>query len=178
VPIEKVRANSWNPNKVASVELNLLYISVKADGYTQPIVTYRDEENDRWIVVDGFHRWRTLLENPDIRASTGGLAPVVEIQRPLNDLMASTVRHNRARGKHTVGNMANLVFGMLEGGWDDAQVCRELGMSADELIRLKHVTGFSKLFENVEYRRAWETRRQLELKRAYATDHPDEEITV
>jgi hypothetical protein len=174
VPLEKVRANDYNPNSVAPVELQLLYVSIKADGYTQPVVTIRDEANDRWVIVDGFHRWRVMIENDDIRAATGGLLPVVEINKPLNDRMASTVRHNRARGKHGISNMANLVFGMLDGGWDDARICAELGMSADEIIRLKHVTGFSKLFENVEYRRAWDTRRQLDFKRAYHDQHPEE----
>lgn len=177
VPVEKVRANDYNPNKVASVELQLLYVSIKADGFTQPIVTVRDEEHDRWIVVDGFHRYRTLVERPDILESTGGLAPIVELRdRSVNDLKASTVRHNRARGKHGTGDMAQLVFEMLEDGWSDTRICAELGMSADELVRLKHVTGFSKLFEDIDYRRAWETTRQAQLRREYAAEHPDETL--
>jgi ParB-like chromosome segregation protein Spo0J len=178
VPISKVRANDYNPNQVAAVELQLLYVSIKADGYTQPVVTIRDEATDRWIIVDGFHRWRVMLENADIRESTGGLLPVVEIDKPLNDRMASTVRHNRARGKHGISSMANLVFGMLDGGWSDERICAELGMSVDELLRLKHVTGFSKLFENAEYKQAWETRRQVELRREYKATHPAEETPV
>jgi len=178
VPIEKVRANDYNPNKVAAVELQLLYVSIKADGYTQPVVTIRDEEKDLWIIVDGFHRWRVMLEKPDIRESTGGLLPIVEIDKPLNDRMASTVRHNRARGKHGITSMASLVFGMLDGGWTDERICEELGMSVDELLRLKHITGFSKLFESTEYHKAWETRRQVEIRREYAREHPDEETPV
>jgi ParB-like chromosome segregation protein Spo0J len=177
-PIAKVRANDYNPNKVAAIEMRLLYVSIKADGYTQPVVTVRDEANDLWVIVDGFHRWRVMVENADIRESTGGLLPVVEISKDINDRMASTVRHNRARGKHSVANMSSIVFGMLDNGWTDEQICAELGMSADELLRLKHVTGFSKLFENVEYRRAWETRAQLEIRREYAAEHPDEPMPV
>jgi hypothetical protein len=179
VPIGKVRANSYNPNKVASVEMRLLKTSVMADGYTQPVVTVRDEVNDRWIVVDGFHRWQLLVTDAEVRESTNGLCPVVElVDKTPNDLMASTVRHNRARGKHSVGNMSTLVFEMLDNGWTDSRICAEMGMSADELIRLKHMTGFSKLFESVEYRRAWETRRQIEIRRAYAAGHPNEDVSV
>jgi ParB-like chromosome segregation protein Spo0J len=174
--VEKVRANDYNPNKVASVELYLLYVSIKADGYTQPVVTIRDDEADRWVIVDGFHRWRVMLEHRDIYESTGGLLPVVVIDKPINDRMASTVRHNRARGKHGIGSMAKLVFEMLDGGWSDERICAELGMSGDELLRLKHVTGFAKLFQNVEYRQAWETRKQVELRREYKIEHPEEEV--
>jgi ParB-like chromosome segregation protein Spo0J len=180
VPLERVRANDYNPNQVAAVELQLLYVSIKADGYTQPVVTIRDGEGDdaKWIIVDGFHRWRVMLEREDIRESTGGLLPIVEIDKPLNDRMASTVRHNRARGKHGITSMAQLVFGMLDGGWSDERICSELGMSTDELLRLKHVTGFSKLFENTEYHQAWETRRQVEIRREYKADHPDEDTPI
>jgi ParB-like chromosome segregation protein Spo0J len=178
VPLERVRANSYNPNKVAAIELRLLYTSIKADGYTQPVVTVRDETREGWIIVDGFHRWRVMVENADIRESTGGLLPIVEIDSPANDLMASTIRHNRARGKHSIGNMSGIVFSMLDNGWSDERICAELGMSADELLRLKHMTGFSKLFENVKYRRAWETRRQLEIRRQYQADHPDEDVLI
>ena len=100
------------------------------------------------------------------------------IEKGINDRMASTVRHNRARGKHSISGMANMVFEMLEKGWDDERVCSELGMSADELVRLKHVTGFSKLFENVEYRRSWEEKRQLEIKKEYLKENPNEVLPV
>lgn len=102
------------------------------------------------------------------------LLPVVVIDKPINDRMASTVRHNRARGKHSVAGMANMVFKMLENGWTDEAICAEIGVTVDELVRLKHVTGFSKLFENADYRRSWETKRQIELRHAYMKEHPDE----
>lgn len=167
VPLEKVEANDYNPNKVAANELRLLYLSIKQDGYTQPVVTFYDPDRDRYVIVDGFHRYTIMRRYKDIRDRTRGLLPVVVIDKPINDRMASTIRHNRARGKHSVGGMAQIVFGMLDGGWDDEAICSELGMEADELLRLKHVTGFAKLFDDVDYRRAWETRRQIKIRRRY-----------
>jgi len=178
VPIEQVESNDYNPNSVATVEMKLLYTSIKHDGYTQPVVTIWDDEKQKYVIVDGFHRYTTMRMNKDLRDATGGLLPIVVIEKGINDRMASTVRHNRARGKHSISGMANMVFEMLEKGWDDERVCAELGMSADELIRLKHVTGFSKLFENVEYRKAWEEKRQLEIKREYLKKHPNEVLAV
>ncbi len=176
VPVEKVSANDYNPNSVAKNEMRLLYVSIQHDGYTQPVVTVRDEERDRYVIVDGFHRYHTLRTNADLMERTGGLLPVVVIDKPLNDRMASTVRHNRARGKHSIDGMASMVFAMLEGGWADADICAELGMEPDELIRLKHVTGFSKLFEDVEYQRAWETRRQVKIRKEWeAQQHAEDQ---
>ena len=167
VPIEKVKANDYNPNSVAKNEMRLLYVSILHDGYTQPVVTVYDEKEDVYVIVDGFHRYTTMRLHDDIRERNGGLLPVVVIDKSINDRMASTVRHNRARGKHSVNGMASMVFAMLENGWEDAAICGELGLEADELIRLKHVTGFSKLFEDVEYQRAWEMRKQIEIRKAY-----------
>lgn len=174
VPLEKVRANDYNPNRVAPVELQLLYVSIKADGYTQPVVTIYNDADDMYEIVDGFHRYRTMLEHDDIRESTGGRLPIVVIDKSPNDRMASTVRHNRARGKHGVTDMGQLVYQMLSGGWTEEEVCKELGMSADEVLRLKHVTGVSKLAEGAEYKRAWETKRMARLRRDYHENHPQE----
>ena len=167
IPIEKVHANDYNPNSVAKNEMRLLYVSISHDGYTQPIVTVYDDAKDEYVIVDGFHRYTTMRLNQDIADRNNGLLPVVVIQKSINDRMASTIRHNRARGKHSVSGMANMVFQMLENGWTDEAICAELGVEADELVRLKHVTGFSKLFENVEYRRSWETKRQIQLRNEY-----------
>jgi ParB-like chromosome segregation protein Spo0J len=167
VPVEKVEANEYNPNIVAQRELRLLYHSIKQDGYTSPIVTYYDADRDRYVVVDGFHRCLVMRYHKDIREARGGRLPVVVIDKPLNDRMASTIRHNRARGKHNVAGMANIVFSMLDGGWSEEEVCAQLGMEVDELVRLKYVTGFAKLFEDVAYSQAWETRRQIRLRRDY-----------
>lgn len=170
VPVEMVQANDYNPNSVARREMRLLHTSIMNDKYTQPIVTIRDPDTGKYVVVDGFHRYITCRENADIREMTHGCVPVVVLDKPINDRMASTVRHNRARGKHSVAGMSSIVFSMLENGWTDEQVCAEMGMEADELVRLKHVTGFSKLFEDVEYRRAWETKKMLRMKRDWKDD--------
>jgi ParB-like chromosome segregation protein Spo0J len=175
VPIEQVQANDYNPNSVASNELKLLHTSISHDGYTQPIVTIWDNELQKFIIIDGFHRYFTCRSNPDIQDKTGGRVPIVVLQKEINDRMASTVRHNRARGKHSVNGMANLVFSMLDNGWADADICNELGMEPDELFRLKHMTGFSKLFEDVEYHKSWETRNQLQLKKKYLQEQKEQE---
>src|SRR3990167_5991154 len=106
VPLAKVEANDYNPNVVAKNELRLLYLSIKEDGYTQPVVTVYDGERDRYIIVDGFHRYLVLKYHDDIRERTGGLLPIVVIDKGINDRMASTIRHNRARGKHNIAGMA------------------------------------------------------------------------
>ena len=165
VDVEKVQANDYNPNSVAGQEMQLLYVSIKHDGYTQPIVTIYDEKIDKYIIVDGFHRYFTCINNNDIKERNYGKLPIVVIDKDINDRMASTVRHNRARGKHSIDGMSNMVFAMLENGWKDEDVCNHLGMSADELLRLKHITGFSKLFEDAEYSKAWTTKSQILLQK-------------
>ena len=160
VPLEKVTPNNYNPNSVAPIEMNLLKISIIEDGYTQPVVTIHDPDNDLYVIVDGFHRYYTMKSNHEIYAKYHGLLPIVVISKSINDRMASTVRHNRARGKHSIDGMSNMVFQMLDEGWDDAVICNKLGMEPEELIKLKHVTGFSKLFQNTEYSRAWKSRSQ------------------
>ena len=171
VPIERVQANDYNPNSVATNEMRLLYTSIEHDGYTQPIVTVYDPDTEKYVIVDGFHRYLTARTHDDILERVNGRVPIVVIDKPINDRMASTVRHNRARGKHSVNGMASMVFSMLDNGWDDDAICNELGMEAEELVRLKHVTGFSKLFEDVEYRRAWETRRQIKLRKEWQDEN-------
>ncbi len=179
VPVDEVEPNDYNPNVTAGPELALLAHSIRQDGYTQPVVVVWDAKRRRYVIVDGFHRWLTMKRNADIRTRSGGLLPVVVLDKPENDRMASTVRHNRARGKHRAAGMASIVFGMLENGWTDAEVARELGMSAEELVRLKYVTGFAKLFEDAEYSRAWESRRMARVRRDYdrrtATPTPENE---
>jgi len=106
----------------------------------------------------------TCKNNPDILNRNQGRLPIVVIQKDINDRMASTVRHNRARGSHSVSGMSNMVFKMLENGWKDNEICNELGMQPEELLKLKHITGFSKLFENVEYKKAWETKQMIKYR--------------
>lgn len=163
VPLEKVEANDYNPNSVAGKEMGLLYTSIKHDGYTQPIVTVYDPKKDKYIIIDGFHRYFTCKNNKDIKESTNGCLPIVVLNKDINDRMASTVRHNRARGAHSVTGMSNMVFNMLENGWGDAEICNQLGMEPDEILRLKHITGFSKLFKDTEYNKAWMSKHQIRL---------------
>lgn len=163
VPIEQVTPNDYNPNKVARVEMALLLKSIEHDGYTQPIVTFWDAERELYVIVDGFHRYYCAKETPWLRELTGGRVPIVVIEKSLSERMASTVRHNRARGKHSLNGMANMVFSMLEQGETDADICNALGLEPEELLKLKHVTGFSKLYADAEYGRAWVTPNQIEV---------------
>lgn len=167
VPINKVKANDYNPNSVASVEMKLLYKSIDHDGYTQPIVTVYDPEKKVYVIIDGFHRYFICKSNDDIRERNKGLLPIVVLDKDINDRMASTVRHNRARGKHSIDGMSSMVFQMLENGWQDDEICNELGMEAEELLRLKHITGFSKLFQDMEYKKAWRTKEQIRAEAKY-----------
>lgn len=176
VPIDKVTANDYNPNSVARVEMKLLYTSILHDGYTQPVVTVYDEKKDKYVIVDGFHRYLTCKSNKDILQRNLGMLPIVVIAKDINDRMASTVRHNRARGKHSIDGMSSMVFDMLDNGWKDEDICNELGMEAEELIRLKHITGFSKLFKDVEYKKSWETKHQLQIKKQFKDENPTETI--
>lgn len=172
VPLEEVQANNYNPNSVAKTEMELLYVSILKDGYTQPVVTIYDPNIKKYVIIDGFHRYYVCKVFKDIYERNHGMLPIVVLDKDINDRMASTVRHNRARGKHSIEGMSNLVFRMLDNGWKDSEICNELGMEAEELIRLKHITGFSKLFESVEYRQAWETRKQIRLRKI-AEENPD-----
>jgi ParB-like chromosome segregation protein Spo0J len=175
VPVSQVEANDYNPNSVASREMGLLATSIRHDGYTQPVVTIWDEERQKYIIVDGFHRYFVCRTQQDIQEKNHGLLPVVVINADINNRMASTVRHNRARGKHSVKGMANMVFEMLDNGWADADICNEMGMEAEELLRLKHISGFSRLFQNHEYRKAWETRTQILIRKKWETEQREEE---
>lgn len=167
VPMDKVEPNDYNPNSVAKVEMGLLYKSIKHDGYTQPIVTIYDQEKDKYVIVDGFHRYFTCKTNQDIQERNQGMLPIVIIKKDINERMAATVRHNRARGEHSVTGMSNMVFEMLNNGWSDEEVCNHLGMEPEEILKLKHITGFSKLFENSEYKRAWETNKMIKERHTF-----------
>jgi hypothetical protein len=171
VPIDQVTPNDYNPNSVAKKEMGLLYTSILHDGYTQPIVTIKDEEKNMYVIVDGFHRYYTAKTNSDILDRNKGYIPIVVIEKDINDRMASTVRHNRARGMHSVTGMSSMVFQMLENGWNDEDICNEIGMGIQELIKLKHITGFSKLFADAEYNKAWQTTNQIRLKVKYKKEN-------
>lgn len=175
VPIEMVEPNDYNPNSVALKEMSLLYVSIKNDGYTQPTVTIWDDEKKKYIIVDGFHRYFTCKTNKDIYERNNGCLPIVVINKSINERMASTVRHNRARGKHSVSGMSNMVFELLDNGWSDEDICNQLGLEPEELLKLKYITGFAKLFENTEYKTAWESKRQIMEKKKWKEEHPNEE---
>lgn len=176
IHVDRVHPNTWNPNSVAHTEMELLHTSIDEDGYTQPVVTMYDEESDRYTIVDGYHRYTTMVRYADIWEKTQGYLPVVVIDKPIEDRIASTVRHNRARGEHSVDGMGNLVMQMLNEGVTDAEICRKLGLGAEELARLKHITGFSKLFANANYSTPVLTEAQLRAKVEYKKAHPNEEI--
>ena len=125
VPVEKIVANDYNPNTVASPEMKLLYDSIKEDGYTMPIVCYYDKDKDQYIIVDGFHRYRIIKEYPDIYEREKGLLPVSVIDKSLDRRMASTIRHNRARGNHDVDLMSNIVKELHELGRSDAWIAKQ-----------------------------------------------------
>lgn len=155
VPIEKIKPNSYNPNSVAPPEMKLLYESIREDGYTMPIVCYYVKEDDQYIIVDGFHRYRIMLDYPDIYDRENGLLPVSVIDKTIDRRMASTIRHNRARGTHNVDLMSNIIRELHEIGRSDAWISKHLGMERDEILRLKQITGLAALFKDVEFGQAW-----------------------
>ena len=131
VPIEKVQANTYNPNHVASPEMKLLYDSILNDGYTMPIVCYYLPDVDKYEIVDGFHRYTTMLRHKDIYEREKGFLPVVVIDKPLSDRIASTIRHNRARGTHDIDLMVNIVKELKDCGQSDTWIMKHLGMDAE-----------------------------------------------
>jgi ParB-like chromosome segregation protein Spo0J len=150
IPIDKVQANDYNPNKVATPEMKLLRLSIEEDGYTQPIVVYYDEEIDKYIVVDGFHRYRCAKEYFNLKE-----VPCTVIDKDLDNRMASTIRHNRARGTHQIHGMSNIVVELTKDGWSEEEICKNLGMELDEVIRLKQITGLKEAFGNHEFSKSW-----------------------
>lgn len=156
VKCEIVQANDYNPNSVAPPEMELLRLSIMADGYTQPIVT--NEEGDHLEVVDGFHRNRVGRECEDVAARVHGYLPVVQIraqqaERP--DRIAATIRHNRARGKHRVEAMSEIVLELKRRNWSDEKIGKQLGMDPDEVLRLAQITGLAEMFSDREFSEAW-----------------------
>lgn len=156
VPLSQIESNDYNPNAVAPPEMALLETSIWEDGYTQPIVTYHDAARDVYIVVDGFHRFLTMKNSARIREREGGMMPCVVIQKELGDRMASTIRHNRARGTHNIELMSTIVAELVEMGKGDRWICQHIGMSVDELLRLKQITGVAALFANRDFSASWE----------------------
>lgn len=158
VPADAVHANDYNPNQVAPPEMELLRLSISADGYTQPIVTMAEENGER-EVIDGFHRHRVGKECDDVRNRVNGYLPVVTIRSDRTDKgdrIAATIRHNRARGKHQVIAMSDIVLDLKRRNWSDTKIAKELGMDADEVLRLAQITGLAEAFKDHEFSEAWE----------------------
>lgn len=154
---ELVIANDYNPNNVAPPEMELLHTSILEDGYTQPIVVY--QHDGIYEVVDGFHRNRVGKEYKDINNRIYGYLPVTIINDERHDKadrIASTIRHNRARGKHRVEAMSDIVIELKRRNWSDQKIARELGMDADEVLRLTQITGLAEMFSDKEFSEAWE----------------------
>lgn len=152
-----VHANDYNPNSVAPPEMELLRVSIDADGYTQPIVTMPDEAG--FEVVDGFHRHRVGKEMADVRQRVHGYLPIVRIratQQAKEDRIASTIRHNRARGKHKVEAMSDIVVELKRRNWSDEKIAKNLGMDQDEILRLCQITGLAEIFSDQQFSQAWE----------------------
>lgn len=164
---DDLQANEYNPNHVATPEMRLLYQSIKSDGYTMPIVTY-DLKNGTREIVDGFHRNRIGREHKDIQQRIHGYLPVSTIDKPEDERMGSTIRHNRARGTHGIRPMSEIVLDLSRQGWDDTKICEKLGMELDEVIRLKQITGLKEAFSSHEFSKSWE-----EFERKY---YPEEEV--
>lgn len=151
VPSDKVKANDYNPNSVAKPEMDLLRRSIEADGYTQPIVTWYHD--GIYEVVDGFHRH---LVGKEMGLSHLPVVVVNEGSADRNDRIASTIRHNRARGRHKISSMSDIVVELSKRNWSDKRIAKELGMDPDEVLRLKQVSGLAELFESEEFTEAWE----------------------
>jgi ParB-like chromosome segregation protein Spo0J len=157
VPAEQIEANDYNPNVVAPPEMKLLHTSIIKDGYTQPIVTF--PENEKYTVVDGFHRNRCGKEYKDIKERIKGYLPITIIntgreEKP--DRIAATIRHNRARGTHQVKAMSDIVVDLARNNWSNEKIGKELGMEPDEVLRLKQITGLGELFAAGDFSEAWE----------------------
>lgn len=150
VTIDQIQANSYNPNSVATPEMELLEISIWEDGYTMPIVCYRLPDG-RYEIVDGFHRFTTMKKSARIFEREGGMLPVVVIDKDESNRMASTIRHNKARGSHSIELMSNIVTELTQSGMSDAWILKHVGMDIDELTRLKQVTGLAALFLDNEF---------------------------
>ena len=159
VPVNDVVKNDYNPNAVAPPEMELLRHSINHDGYTQPVVTWMSDTKDSREVIYGFHRSRVCREFDDVNKRVYGYLPVVTMRDDNtgeNDRVASTIRHNRARGKHKVDSMSEIVVALKKRNWTDNKICKELGMDPDEVLRLCQVSGLTELFLDGDFTKSWD----------------------
>ena len=157
VPFDKIKANLYNPNHVAPPEMKLLYQSIKEDGYTMPIVCYYLADEDVYEIVDGYHRYTTMKLHKDIYERENGMLPVSVIEKDPSERMASTIRHNRARGTHDIGLMVNIVQSLRENGASDQWIMKNLGMDAEEVLRMKQLSGIAAIFADEEFTESHES---------------------
>jgi ParB-like chromosome segregation protein Spo0J len=168
VHVSKIRANAYNPNAVAPPEMKLLELSIWEDGFTMPCVCYYLKNEDVYEIVDGYHRYTVLMSSDRIRKREREMLPVVVIDKDISNRMASTIRHNRARGSHNIELMSNIVTDLVGAGMSDGWILRHIGMDKDELLRLKQITGIAALFADKEFS---EVRKDLE-----KNDYAEQEI--
>ncbi|MBP1637261.1 MAG: chromosome partitioning protein ParB [Bacteroidetes bacterium] len=150
IPMDKIVANGYNPNAMVTPEMELLKVSILEDGYTQPVVVYYDKDNDIFILVDGFHRYRCAREYFGLKEIPGTV-----IDKDLANRMASTIRHNRARGTHKIKGMSDIVLSLIQQGWTPEKIAKQLGMQPEEVLRLRQITGLKEAFANHEFSRSW-----------------------
>lgn len=176
---ENVVSNDYNPNKVAPPEMELLEISIMNDGYTQPIVTWQNEEKDKIEVIDGFHRNRVGRESKIVNQRIKGYLPTVIIRKEQtgkNDRIASTIRHNRARGKHQIDAMSEIILELKNRNWKNERIARELGMDEDEILRLCQITGLQDIFKDDDFSKSWESSDTIHDYEPLTDDLSDEEV--
>lgn len=150
VDIEKLEANNWNPNKVAQPEMKLLQKSIEDNGFCFPIATIYDSERDKYVIIDGFHRYTVAKDYIGLKE-----VPVVILDHDVKKQMSATIQFNRARGTHQILDMSKIVVSLLEKGWGDSEICEHLGMEVDEVLRLKQITGLKTAFANHEFSKSW-----------------------
>jgi ParB-like chromosome segregation protein Spo0J len=167
VPVDKIQANAYNPNAVAPPEMKLLELSIWEDGFTMPVVCYYLDDIDKYEIVDGYHRYTTLKTSQRIFDREEGHLPVVVIKKDLSNRMASTIRHNRARGVHSIELMSNIVSDLVTAGMSDAWILRHIGMDKDELLSLKQITGIAALFKDGEFSEAWDAKEPITIDEPY-----------
>jgi len=151
VPIEKLVANNWNPNKVAKPEMKLLQKSIEDNGFCFPIATIYDKINDKYVIIDGFHRYTVAKDYLHLKE-----VPIVVLDHDIKMQISATIQFNRARGTHQIPGMSNIVIRLLNEGWSDLEICNHLGMDLDEVIRLKQISGLKEAFANHVFSKSWE----------------------
>lgn len=161
VPSDHVEGNDYNPNRVAPPEMKLLELSIRKDGLTMPIVVATEKKGGKWVVVDGFHRTTVCKTTEDIKNSLNGYLPVTRLDKNLESRVAATVRHNMARGTHQVELSAKLVAFLKKNDWSNQRIGEELGMDPDEVLRLRQITGLAEAFQDKEFSRSWEMKKQM-----------------